>query len=87
MAINVNGLNVSYDYYDLIQEIESDIEERLIGKFLYIEREYNKDLAPLNYSPIVDYYYTKDEVPKNCKCEKVEVVEVLKEMKKWNSII
>lgn len=87
MAICVNGINVSYDYTELIQELESDIKEGLTEEYIFIEREFNKDLEPLNYKPIVDYYYTVDEIPKNVEYEKILTKEVLKEMKKWSSII
>lgn len=87
MAVYVNGINVCYDYSELIQEIESDIEEGLIDKVIYIERDYNKDLSKLNYKPIVDYYYSEDEIPENVGYEKRNVEDVISEMKEWNSII
>lgn len=87
MAICVNGLNVSYDYSELIYELESDIEEGLVDESLFIVRELNKDLEPLKYKPIVDYYYDIDEIPKDVNYEKVLTKEVLEEMKKWNFII
>lgn len=87
MAICVNGINVSYDYSELIQELESDIKEGLTDKYIFIVREINKDLKSLNYKPIVDYYYSVDEIPEEELYEKALTKEVLKEMKKWNSII
>lgn len=87
MAIDVNGLNISYDYTELIQEIKSDMKEGLFDKYIYIERDYNKSLSELNYKPIVDYYYSEDEIPENVGCDKAYVEDVLEEMEELNSII
>lgn len=53
-------MKISYDYEELIEELNADIEEGLIDKDgeVYILRSENPVM--LDYHPIVDYYYLSD---------------------------
>lgn len=78
-------MHLSYDYTDLIEEVESDILEGLIKKddILLIVRGQEEVFE--GYYPIIDYYYndnSPDEV-----VEMISVKKVLEEMQKWNSIL
>ena len=58
MAYEIDGINVSYDYEELIQELKEDIAEGLINTstIINIVREPDQKLKGTNYIPIVDYY-------------------------------
>ena len=74
----------SYDYSDLIEELEEDIEEGLTDEYIYIIRgTYNEILEKC---PIVDYYYTPEEIEEGDLAEKVLTASVLAEMKSDNEI-
>jgi hypothetical protein len=62
MAYEFNGHNVSYDYSELIEELQSDLEEELLNDYSIISIVRDKDtIAPdINYHPIIDYYYPVD---------------------------
>lgn len=82
MSIMINGIQISYDYNELIDEFLSDIEERYITDTVYIERK-ESDL----YSPIVDWYYSMDQVPFGTKVELAHPEDVIAEMRQLNKII
>ncbi|MDU2238880.1 MAG: hypothetical protein E7E08_10640, partial [Streptococcus mitis] len=53
--IDAGNYRFSYDYSDLIEELEADMAEELTGEYIYIVRdEYNEIL---DKCPIIDYYY------------------------------
>ena len=57
--IDEENYRFSYDYSELIEELEEDIAEGLTGNYLFIVRgEYNEALEKC---PIIDYYYSKEE--------------------------
>ena len=78
------GMFMSYDYEELLQEFKGDV---LSGEFkkdtVFIERE---DRSDTTYSPIVDWYYSFDEVPKGVTVEKTTPQKVIDEMVKYNSM-
>lgn len=73
MAYKIDGMNVSYDYSELIMELKSDLAEGLLNtsSFINIVRAPNPKLMGVNYIPIVDYYYP------NTLIELTEPLEVL----------
>lgn len=82
--IDAGNYRFSYDYSDLIEELEADIEEGLTSDYIYIVRgEYNEIL---DKCPIIDYYYTTEEIEEGDIAEKVLTASVLAEMKTDNEI-
>ena len=74
----------SYDYSDLIEELEEDIAEGLVDEYIYVVRgPYNEFLEKC---PIIDYYYTSEEIEEGDLAEKTLTASVLAEMKKDNEI-
>jgi len=82
--IDAGNYRFSYDYSELIEELEADIEEGLANEYLYIVRgDYNE---MLDKCPIIDYYYTAEEIEQGDLAEKVLITSVLAEMKADNEI-
>lgn len=82
--IDAGNYRFSYDYSELIEELEADIEEGLTGEYIYIVRgEYNEIL---DKCPIIDYYYTPEDIEEGDIAEKVLTASVLAEMKADNEI-
>ena len=83
--IDDGNYTFSYDYSEFIEEIEADIAEGLIGNHLFIVRgDYNEALEKC---PIIDYYYSKEEIEDGDLAEKVLTEAVLNEMKQDNAIL
>ena len=83
--IDEGNYRFSYDYSELIEELEEDIAEGLTGNYLFIVRgEYNEALEKC---PIIDYYYSKEEIEGGDLAEKVLTAAVLDEMKQDNAIL
>lgn len=83
--IDEGNYRFSYDYSELIEELEEDIAEGLTGNYLFIVRgEYNEALEKC---PIIDYYYSKEEIEGGDLAEKVLTEAVLAEMKQDNAIL
>lgn len=82
--IDDGNYTFSYDYSELIKELEEDLAEGLIDDYLLIVRG-NYDEA-LEKCPIIDYYYSQDEINDGDMAEKVLTEAVLNEMKQDNSI-
>lgn len=82
--INSGKYTFSYDYSDLIEELEEDIEEGLTDEYIYVVRgPYNEILEKC---PIIDYYYTSEDIEEGDLAEKTLTASVLAEMKKDNGI-
>lgn len=82
--IDEGNYRFSYDYSEFIEELEADIAEGLTDDYLFIVRgDYNEALEKC---PIVDYYYSQDEIADGDLAEKVSTIAVLNEMKQDNSI-
>ncbi len=82
--INSGKYTFSYDYSDLIEELEEDIAEGLTDGYIYVVRgPYNEILEKC---PIVDYYYTSEEIEEGDLAEKTLTASVLAEMKSDNEI-
>lgn len=82
--IDSGNYTFSYDYSDLIGELEEDIAEGLTDEHIYIVRgPYNEILEK---SPIIDYYYTAEEIEEGDLAEKALTASVLAEMKSDNKI-
>ncbi len=82
--INSGKYTFSYDYSDLIEELEEDIAEGLTDRYIYVVRgPYNEILEKC---PIIDYYYTSEEIEEGNLAEKVPTASVLAEMKSDNEI-
>lgn len=82
--IDEGNYRFSYDYSDLIEELEADIAEGLTGDYLFVVRgDYNEALEKC---PIIDYYYSQDEINDGDMAEKVSTIAVLNEMKQDNAL-
>lgn len=82
--INEGNYRFSYDYSELIEELEEDIAEGLTDDYIYIVRgEYNEVMEKCM---IIDYYYTAEEIEQGDLAEKVLTTSVLAEMKADNEI-
>lgn len=82
--IDDGNYTFSYDYSELIEDLEADIAEGLTDDFIFIVRgEYNEALEKC---PIIDYFYTKEEIEEGDMAEKLGVEAVLNEVKQDNSI-
>jgi len=80
--IDAGNYHFSYDYNDLIKELESDIAEGLISEYIYIVRgAYNEILEKC---PIIDYYYTAEGIEEGDLAEKALIASVLEEMRMYN---
>lgn len=83
--IDDGNYTFSYDYSELIEDLEAEIAEGLTDDFIFIVRgEYNEALEKC---PIIDYFYTKEEIEEGDMAEKLGVEAVLNEMKQDNSIL
>lgn len=82
--IDAGNYRFSYDYSELIEELEADIEEGLADEYIYIVRgEYNEVMEKCM---IIDYYYDPEEIAEGDVAEKVLTNSALAEMKKDNEI-
>ena len=82
--IDAGNYSFSYDYSELIEELEAGIEEGLADKYIYIVRgEYNEIMGKCM---IIDYYYNPEEIEEGDIAEKVSTASVLAEMKADNEI-
>ncbi len=57
--MEINGINYSYDYSELIEELQSDIDEGLIknSTIIGVLRDDKPIYSDIDYKPIIDYYY------------------------------
>ena len=82
--IDAGNYSFSYDYSELIEELEADIEEGLADEYIYIVRgEYNEVMEKCM---IIDCYYDPEEIAEGDIAEKVLTSSALAEMKKDNEI-
>lgn len=82
--IDAGNYTFSYDYSELLDELTSDIEEGLTGKYLYVVRgDYNEIMEK---RMIIDYYYSPDEIEEGDLAEKMLTAAVVEEMQKDSSI-
>ena len=82
--IDDGNYTFSYDYSELIEDLEADIAEGLTDDYLFIVRgDYNEALEKC---PIIDYYYSKEEIEDGDMAEKVLTEAVLNEMKQDNAL-
>ena len=82
--IDAGNYRFSYDYSELIEELEADIEEGLTSDYIYIVRgDYNEIM---DKCMIIDYYYTPEKIEEGDVAEKVLTSSVLAEMKADNEI-
>lgn len=83
--IDEGNYHFSYDYSDLIEELEEDIAEGLTDEYIYIVR--GDYIEMLDKCPIIDYYYTAEEIEQGDFAEKVLTSSALAEMKADNEIL
>ena len=82
--IDDGNYTFSYDYSELIEDLEADIAEGLTDDYLFIVRgDYNEALEKC---PIIDYYYSKEEIEDGDLAEKVLTEAVLNEMIQDNAL-
>lgn len=82
--IDAGNYRFSYDYSELIEELEADMAEGLTGEYIYIVRgEYNEVMGKYM---IIDYYYTPEDIEEGDVAEKILTTSVLAEMKADNEI-
>ena len=64
--IDEGNYRFSYDYSELIEDLEEDIAEGLTDEYIYVVRGPYNEL--LEKCPIIDYYYTSEEIEEgNCE--------------------
>lgn len=82
--IDAGNYRFSYDYSELIEELEADMAEGLTSDYIYIVRgEYNE---VMDKCMVIDYYYNHEEIEEGDVAEKVLTASVLAEMKADNEI-
>lgn len=82
--IDDGNYTFSYDYSEFIEELEEDLAEGLIDDYLFVVRgAYDEALEKC---PIIDYYYSKEEIEDGDMAEKVMTEAVLNEMKQDNAL-
>lgn len=77
-------MTFSYDYEELINEIEADIKEGLIKRDDNIQIVRSPEVVYQNYRPIIDYYYD-DDIPEE-PVEIMSINKVLQEMNEQNNL-
>lgn len=82
--IDAGNYRFSYDYSELIEDLEADIADGLTDDYLYIVRGDYIEL--LEKCPIIDYYYTAEEIEQGDLAEKALTNSVLAEMKADNEL-
>ena len=82
--IDEGNYRFSYDYSELIEDLEEDIAEGLTDEYIYVVRGPYNEL--LEKCPIIDYYYTSQEIEKGNLAEKTLTTSVLAEIKSDNKI-
>lgn len=82
--IDDGNYTFSYDYSELIEELEEDLAEGLIDDYLFVVRGHYDEA--LEKCPIIDYYYTSEEIKEGDLAEKTLTASVLAEMKSDNEI-
>ena len=82
--IDAGNYRFSYDYSELIEELEADIEEGSADKYLYIVRGDYIEL--LEKCPIIKYHCTAEEIEQGELAEKVLTTSALAEMKADNEL-
>lgn len=82
--IDEGNYHFSYDYSELIEDLEADIDEGLTDEYLYIVRGDYIEL--LEKCPIIAYYCTAEEIEQGDLAEKVLTTSVLAEMKADNEL-
>ena len=82
--IDEGNYHFSYDYSELIEDLEADIDEGLTDEYLYIVRGDYIEL--LEKCPIIEYYCTAEEIEQGDLAEKVLTTSVLAEMKADNEL-
>ena len=82
--IDAGNYRFSYDYSELIEELEADMAEGLTSDYIYIVRgEYNE---VMDKCMVIDYYYNPEEIEEGDVAEKVLTASVLAEIKADNEI-
>ncbi|MCE2304020.1 hypothetical protein ACXOXG_08195 [Streptococcus thermophilus] len=82
--IDEGNYRFSYDYSELIEDLDEDIAEGLVDEYIYVVRgPYNEFLEKC---PIIDYYYTSEEIEEGDLAEKTLTASALAEMKQDNEI-
>lgn len=79
----INGMNMSYDYTNLIADMKFDIEQGKLRpeQIITIDRKENP-LSGTNYKPIINY-----DLGVNGDKEVASVSAILTEMEEWNNIL
>ncbi|HEL2057775.1 TPA: hypothetical protein TY768_000943 [Streptococcus suis] len=83
--IDEGNFKISYDYSELIDEIRADIDEGLLDEYIYIVR--GNFIEALGTSPVIDYYYSSEEIEEGDIAEKVKTAAVLAELEFYNQIV
>ena len=61
MGILINNINYSYDYDELLCDLENELETSDLHKTSYIQILRSEEPVFGDYKPIIDYYY-EDEI-------------------------
>ncbi|HFI0084985.1 TPA: hypothetical protein ACGORA_000375 [Streptococcus suis] len=83
--IDDGNYKFSYDYTELIEEIKTDMLEGLLDEYIYIVR--GNFIEAIGTSPVIDYYYSPEEIEDGDVAEKVRTTALLVELELYNKII
>ncbi|HFU3963993.1 TPA: hypothetical protein ACGO2U_001992 [Streptococcus suis] len=83
--IDDGNYRFSYDYTELIEEIKTDMLEGLLDEYIYIVR--GDFIEAIGTSPVIDYYYSPEEIEDGDVAEKVRTTALLVELELYNKII
>lgn len=83
--IDDGNYRFSYDYSELIEEIKTDMLEGLLDEYIYIVR--GDFIEAIGTSPVIDYYYSPEEIEDGDVAEKVRTTALLVELELYNKIV
>ena len=81
MAIAINGVNYSYDYEELLKDIDCELAEGCLNINSHIQVLRSDEVAFGDYRPIVDYYYNNEKMQEIITIDFDDDIDEIKEKK------
>lgn len=82
--IDEDNYKFSYDYENIIANLEDDIEDGEVSDKIYVLRDAFDER--LGFAPILGYYVSLDDVAEGDTVQEMSVESALREMEKFNEI-
>lgn len=82
--IDEGNYKFSYDYENIIANLEDDIEDGEVSDKIYVLRDAFDER--LGFAPILGYYVSLDDVAEGDTVQEMSVESALREMEKFNEI-